>query len=93
MLKKSDLKKSPRYYDSMNLHWNSGIASNINELLFEEQLLNTSRFSQKLYSVNIRSLSQSFIVMFSERQSGSGHWNCKTSGTSEVALKVIVGVR
>ena len=72
---------------------NSGTSSNVSEILLVEQLLKTSRSSQKSSSLSMKSFLQSSIVTFAIMQSCTGHWNCKTSVISEVALKVMVGVR
>ena len=86
-------KDEPYFNNYLNLHINSGISFIVSEIFSVEQLLKTSRLSQKSSLLSMGSLLQSLTVMFSIVQSFIGQWNCKTSMTSEVVLKVMVGVR
>ena len=52
---------------------NSGTSSKVSEILLVEQLLKTSRSSQKSSSLSMKSFLQSSIVTFAIMQSCTGH--------------------
>ena len=57
----------------LNLHLNSGISSNVSEILSGEQVLKTSRLSKKSSLLSMKSLLQSLTVTLSILQSCIGH--------------------